>query len=197
LDSAQSDVESLTALMSAYELTSHLATPTTSTTTTVPPQPLRRSKPQSQRHSHFSESSSTERQKLEGKLRLQVLELERVPLSIAVLQKAFDWSVLTDLTILDCPQHDRLWIMLRRQFQPTPLGHHSSAKHHGVPNLQYHLNLKKIHTDAASPALISFLRDTLPPNTLESLFLQDRRRSATPNVTIVSTARCFLLDIWN
>lgn len=186
-DSAQSDFDSLTALMSAHDINPSLdqsqATPDQATV----PQPLRRSKHQSQRHSQFAETPTAERAKLDGKLRLQTLELERIPLSIAVLQKAFDWSVMTDLTILDCPQHDRLWVMLRRQFQPTPIGNsHSSSKHHsGVP-MQYHMNLKKIHTDAASPALISFLRDTLAPNSLETLFLQDRKRSSSPNVTIVS-----------
>jgi hypothetical protein len=114
------------------------------------------------------------------------LELERVPLSVAVLQKAFDWSVLTNLTVLDCSQHEKLWIMLRRHFQPTPLGaSHSSSKHASSTSLQYHLNLKKIHTDAASSALIAFLKETLAPNTLETLFLQDRKRSNTTNVTIV------------
>jgi hypothetical protein len=70
---------------------------------------------------------------------------------------------------------------------PTPLGPcHSSAKHGAGISLQYHLNLRKIHTDAASPALISFLKETLAPNTLETLFLQDRRRSTNSPVTIVS-----------
>jgi hypothetical protein len=148
--------------------------------------PLRRTQAQNQMQSHFSEGPSSERERLEGKLRLQTLELERIPLSVAVLQKAFDWSVLTNLTILDCAQHDRLWIMLRRHFQPSPLGlSHSSVKHGAASSVQYHLNLKKIHTDAASPALISFLKETLAPNSLETLFLQDRRRSSNANVTIV------------
>jgi hypothetical protein len=146
--------------------------------------PLRRSSTHTQRQSHFSEAQSVERERLDGKLRLQTLELERVPLSVAVLQKAFDWSVLSNLTILDCAQHDRLWVMLRRHFQPSPLGPASSSKH-GV-SLQYHLNLKKVHTDAASPALIAFLKETLAPNTLETLFLQDRKRTSTTSVTIVS-----------
>ena len=146
--------------------------------------PARRAQNQSNKHSHTTETPSCERQRLDGKLRLQTLELERVPLSVAVLQKAFDWSVLTNLTILDCAQHDRLWVSLRRHFQPTPLGvNHSSGKH--TNSVQCHLNLKKIHTDAASPALISFLKETLAPNTLETLFLQDRKRSAGTTVTIV------------
>lgn len=148
--------------------------------------PLRRMHSQSQRLSNLCESQSSERERLDGKLRLQTLELERIPLSVAVLQKAFDWSVLTNLTILDCSQHDRLWVTLRKHFQPTSLGGtHSSARHSTGASTQYHLNLKKVHTDAASPALISFLKETLAPNTLETLFLQDRKRSSGAMVTIV------------
>jgi hypothetical protein len=155
--------------------------------------PLRRSHTQSQRQSHFHETQLAERDRLDGKLKLQTLELERIPLSVAVLQKAFDWSILTNLTILDCAQHANLWLMLRRHFQPTALGI-SHASKHGA-NVQYHLNLKKIHTDAASPALISFLKETLAPNTLETLFLQDRRRpSAAAAVTIVSLPSLLLFS---
>lgn len=39
----------------------------------------------------------------------------------------------------------------------------------------YRLKLKRIHTDAVSPALISFLKETLAPNSLEWMFLQDGR----------------------
>jgi len=187
IESAQSDVDSLNALISAHGIDS---TADVQSHDIVQPEiiadlPLRRSQTQSQRQSHFSETPSKERERLEGKLRLQTLELERIPLSVAVLQKAFDWSVLTNLTILDCSQHDKLWVMLRRHFQPSSLGGTHSSKHGSSVSLQYHLNLKKIHTDAASPALIAFLKDTLAPNTLETLFLQDRKRSNTSNVTIV------------
>ncbi|KAG0650636.1 hypothetical protein D0Z07_2514 [Hyphodiscus hymeniophilus] len=147
--------------------------------------PLRRAQSHGRKHLHFFGVQSAQRERLEGKLRLQTLELERTALSVAVLQKAFDWSVLTNLTILDCSQHDRLWLMLRRHFQPTQMGaSHSTTKHGSGALLQYHLNLKKIHTDAASSALIAFLKETLAPNTLETLFLQDRKRSSGANVTI-------------
>jgi hypothetical protein len=77
--------------------------------------------------------------------------------------------------------------MLRKSFAPTTLGPvHGSSRHGAGVTVQYHLNLRKIHTDAASPALISFLKDTLAPNTLETLFLQDRKRSSNTSVTIVS-----------
>jgi hypothetical protein len=50
--------------------------------------------------------------------------------------------------------------------------------------MEYQLNLKKIHTDFATPALIAFLKETLAPNTLEVLFLQDRRKNTPPPVSI-------------
>jgi hypothetical protein len=181
--SSQSDIESIAAMvLSANEISSVID----GQSPAVVELPLRRSQSQSRRQSHFSGMQSSERDRLEGKLRLQTLELERTPLSVAVLQKAFDWSVLTNLTILDCSQHDKLWLMLRRHFQPTQLGgSHSAVKHGAGSSLQYHLNLRKIHTDAASSALISFLKETLAPNTLETLFLQDRKRSSGATVTIV------------
>jgi hypothetical protein len=126
------------------------------------------------------DSETPKRKLLTGKLRLQVLELERVPLSIYVLQKAFDWTALRSLTILDCAYHESLWRMLRRQFRPQLCTNSSKAS----PQLEYQLNLKHIHTDIATPSLISFLKDTLAPNTLEVLFLQDRRQKSTSLVTI-------------
>ena len=189
--SSQSDIESIAALvLSTNELVSDIDGQSSALVEPEPTieLPLRRSQSHSRKQLHFSGIQSSERDRLEGKLRLQTLELERTPLSVAVLQKAFDWSVLTNLTILDCSQHDKLWLMLRRHFQPTQLGgSHLAAKHGAGTSLQYHLNLKKIHTDAASSALISFLKETLAPNTLETLFLQDRKRSSGANVTIVSS----------
>ncbi len=144
----------------------------------------------------LKDTVSYDRLHLDGKLRLRVLELERVPLSIAVLQKGFDWSVMTSLTILDCAYHESLWRMLRKQFQPHPsarsalasssLVRNSISAAKPIPNfpMEYQLNLKKIHTDFATPALIAFLKETLAPNTLEVLFLQDRRRNTTPPVSI-------------
>jgi hypothetical protein len=156
--------------------------------------------------STISDDALGQRPHLTGRLRLQVLELERVNLSITVLQKAFDWSMLTSLTILECMQHESLWRMLRRQFQPqvspssalaasTMLRENIASTHSkqiaNVP-MEYQLNLKKLHTDAATPALISFLKDTLAPNTLEVLFLQDKRRSQGPSVTIDTIYKCVL-----
>lgn len=138
-----------------------------------------------------------ERELLTGQLKLQTLELERVSISVIVLHRAIDWSILTSLTILDCKQHESLWRILRRQFLPkvspsatlsmSSLIRDSIATNtsRGISNvpMEYRLNLKKIHTDCVSSALIIFLKETLAPNTLEQLFLQDRRSQAT-TVTI-------------
>jgi hypothetical protein len=48
---------------------------------------------------------------------------------------------------------------------------------------EYVLNLKKIYTNTVSPSLISFLKETLAPNTLEVLFLQEGR-SYSSTVTV-------------
>lgn len=113
----------------------------------------------------------------EDMLRLHTLELERVPLSVSMLQRGFDWSLLTSLTLLDCSYHEQVWRMLRKQFAPKSPGHGLGALGPSNQPLDYQLNLKKLHTDHVTPALISFLKETLAPNTLEVLFLQDRKRS--------------------
>jgi hypothetical protein len=115
-----------------------------------------------------------------GKLKLKVLELERVPLSIYVMTKAFDWTVLTSLTILDCAYHESLWRTLRRHFQPTTTQPHNSSQ----SQTEYQLSLRSIHTDITTPSLISFLKETLAPNSLEVLFLQDRRKLTDSSVSI-------------
>ena len=123
---------------------------------------------------------------LSGRLQLETLELERVPLAVEVLQHAFDWSVLTNLTLLYCQDHELLWKILRRNFSPTSpymTRHSESSKSPGKVRLEYGLNLKKVHTNTVTPSLISFLKETLAPNSLEVLFLQEARDS-TPSVTI-------------
>ncbi|KAL8688656.1 MAG: hypothetical protein Q9218_005488 [Villophora microphyllina] len=128
-------------------------------------------------------------------LKLEVLELERVYISVPSLLKAIDWSVVTTLTILHCDNHEQLWKAFRRSFTPRmisatspdvskPLSQRrskfpsfsqarSSADPSSVPASEYRLNLRRLHTDTVSPALIHFLKETLAPNSLEWLFLQD------------------------
>ena len=133
--------------------------------------------------SSASGKNGTGRKRLDGKLKLQTLELERVALSLHVCRYAIDWTVVTSLTILDCPQHEALWKMLKKQYQPAPassawgISTTSKPASSGNAPLQYQLQLKRIHTDAVSAALIGFLKETLAPNSLEVLFLQDRKRN--------------------
>ncbi|KAK0661571.1 hypothetical protein QBC41DRAFT_235880 [Cercophora samala] len=136
-----------------------------------------------------SKPTTVTKRVLDGKLKLQTLELERVTLSLHVCRQALDWSVLTNLTLLDCAQHENLWKMLRKYFQPTSLNNGISLSPNGSriassPPLQYHLALKSIHTDATTLALVNFIKETLAPNTLEVLFLQDRRRSSSPPIPL-------------
>ncbi|KAK1777348.1 F-box domain-containing protein-containing protein [Copromyces sp. CBS 386.78] len=114
----------------------------------------------------------------DGKLKLRVLELERMALY------AFDWSVLKSLTILHCLHQETVWVLLRRQFRPEPISPDvesslgtSSASPSG---LRYKLSLKKIHTDLTTPALIEFIKETLAPDSLETLYLQDTRLNGPP-----------------
>lgn len=132
---------------------------------------------------------------MQKRLRLEILELERMSLHVPVLQKALDWSVITSLTILQCWEHEQLWKVLRRSYSPRPIVASSQAHSQAMSkrvsqshlrqasaseaaprcSSDYRLNLKKIHTDAVSPSLISFLKDTLAPNSLEWMFLQEHR----------------------
>jgi hypothetical protein len=129
---------------------------------------------------------------LSGALKLETLELERVPLSIPVLQKAFDWPTLTSLTLLNCQGHERLFKLLRSRFTPT-------TRYIGTPglsrsrsparsNMEYHLNLKKIHTNTVSYSLMNFIKETLAPNSLEVLFLQDGWGTTVSIKTIFTNA---------
>lgn len=118
------------------------------------------------------------------KLSLQILELERVPLSIPVLQNVIDWGTLTSLTLLQCANHEHLWKTLRRLYSPAgstsrnyattdpSISKKKSPKPH-LSSSDYKLKLTKIHTDNVSPALITFIRETLAPNSLEVVFLQE------------------------
>ncbi|CBF86189.1 hypothetical protein AN2106.2 [Aspergillus nidulans FGSC A4] len=107
-------------------------------------------------------------------LKLEVLELERIPISAAVLLDTIDWTRVTTLTILRCEGHEKLWRSLRRRFSPSAAPHTStrhgrSEEDRAQP--EYALRIKHIHTDAVSPYLLLFIKDTLQPNTLETVFL--------------------------
>ncbi|KAA8899622.1 hypothetical protein FN846DRAFT_960138 [Sphaerosporella brunnea] len=144
--------------------------------------------------------------KASRQLKLETLALERVPISVSILvnTKAIDWTVLSNLTIVNCFNHDRLFKALRRKFSPYPAptqnslslpssplpGKHShlhnSSSHRAKSLVQpvpsagdYKIRLKKLHTDCITPVLIAFIRDTLPPNSLEILFLQETNHDST------------------
>ncbi|KAF3005099.1 hypothetical protein E8E13_009970 [Curvularia kusanoi] len=134
------------------------------------------------------ESGESQEELLNGKLKLEVLELERIPLSVSVLRRAFDWSILSTLTLLHCSNHEQLWKVLRRTYTPRAnySGSPSTSKAYKASytlRSDYHLNLKRIHTNTVSPSLISFLKETLAPNSLEVLFLQEGR-SYSSTVTV-------------
>jgi len=125
---------------------------------------------------------------LDGKLKLEVLELERVPLSVAVLRRAFDWSILSTLTLLHCNNHEQLWKVLRRQYTPRSAYPGSPSKAYKASytlRSDFQLNLKRIHTNTVSPSLITFLKETLAPNSLEVLFLQEGRSHSTVTVDAI------------
>lgn len=91
------------------------------------------------------------------RLALEKLTMERCILHLPTLAQAIDWTRLTSLTLLNCPNNQRnLWHILTMRL--VKLGRGS------VP-------LKHIHTDHATPSLLTFAQ-TLPANTLETLFLQ-------------------------
>jgi hypothetical protein len=108
---------------------------------------------------------------LNGLLKLDTLELEHVDLSIPVLSKAIDWPCLTKLTLLHCVGQDRLWKLLRERYGSVYRGT-SSKKEVRYPSDQF-LNLRHIQTNRVSSQLLGFVRESLAPNTLESVFLQD------------------------
>lgn len=92
------------------------------------------------------------------------------------------------MTLLHCSNHEQLWKILRRTYTPRPPypGSPSSSKAYKASytlRSEYQLNLKRIHTNTVSPSLITFLKETLAPNSLEVLFLQEGR-SYSSTVTV-------------
>jgi len=136
----------------------------------------------------FTPFDQAARESQSRKLRLSILELERIYLSIPVLSRSIDWSRLESLTLLGCMNHEQLWKALRRAFAPAPLRNKtpvsklgsastrprsSSTPFNYIEQSEYKLNIRRIHTDTVSKALLSFIKDTIPPDTLEWLFLQE------------------------
>lgn len=131
------------------------------------------------------------------KMKLTMLELERIYLSIPVLSRALDWSRLESLTLLGCMNHEQLWKVLRRTFTPSSLRSRtpiklgsasirqrsSSTSYTMTDPSEYKLSIKRLHTDTVSKNLLAFIKDTLAPDSLEWLFLQETSAYKS-NVTI-------------
>ena len=144
---------------------------------------------------------------LSTKLKLDVLEIEKFSLQSWVLLGGIDFTMLTSLTLLKCGNTTKLWDELKRQFPPrksivisTPARSPESPR--GPPRLRrkpsseslsgpitYQLNLKRIHTDSVPKELISFLKNTLAPNSLEWMFLQDDASRSFSGVNLDSIYR--------
>lgn len=133
------------------------------------------------------------------KLKLEVLELERLTRLVPrVLCRSIDFTVLTNLTLLQCGDQSVLWDRLKTEFAPRkslvislptreskPVAPQSRLRRKTSSNsltkrVEYRLNLKRIHTDAVTSSLISFLKTTLAPNSLEWMFLQDTSTFISP-----------------
>lgn len=121
------------------------------------------------------------------RLQLETMEMERIVIDVKIIQESIDWSTITSLTLLQCGRHEELWKALRVAYTPGSI---SFTKQLLNPSLtaNYKLGLKRIHTDSVSPALIYFLKETLPPDSLQCMFLQDGREYKSP-VTIESIFR--------
>ena len=130
------------------------------------------------------------------KLQLEILELERHTINIKLLSDAIDWSILTSLTLLCCVDADALWQTFRTWYAPVTrpnslivsiptkfldkksptqsrLRRMPSSPRPVEHETTYRLHLKRIHTNSVSTKLLTFLKETLAPNSLEWLFLQD------------------------
>ena len=134
------------------------------------------------------------------KLKLEVLELERHTMSSKLLRDAIDWTLVTTLTLLKCSDTESLWQDFRTAFAPlksrtrakspflsisTKSTDKKAGSHPRLRRMQsssqpveecrptYRLSLKRIHTDTVSQQLVAFLKETIAPNSLEWLFLQD------------------------
>lgn len=137
--------------------------------------------------SHLRPARASEKKSQPGdELALERLELARIQIHTWLCVHAFDWTVLTSLTILQCPGQEKLWRALRERFQPTLVNvrpRRASSRQPPREVWQYHLKLKSLHVDVTTFSMMNFLGSTLAPNSLEDLFLHDRRRTTAPPVT--------------
>lgn len=108
-----------------------------------------------------------------GFLKLEVLELQRIDMSVPIMMRTIDWTKLTTLTILHCRKHEKHWRALRHQYPAQVAGQKRSGTGTEDAPTCFPLKIKHLHTDNVSPFLISFIKDSLAPNTLESVLLRE------------------------
>ena len=138
--------------------------------------------------------------KTSPKWRLDTLELEGCYVNFYTLRTKLDFQTLTTLTLLNCRLAERFWSGLGRLYPPCIPRQKSvvvsssmapfekdKSRLRRVPNSarlaagpQYSLSLKRIHTDNVTPGLIIFLKESLAPNSIEWLFLQDSLDNPSP-----------------
>ena len=115
----------------------------------------------------------------DAKLKLEVFELERVPLSVQTLLPAIDWTRLKTLSLMNCHEHENLWRALRRKYAPPEVSREKAQSDQrpraDTDALEFSLNIKHFRTDTVSPHLLLFIKDALAPNTLESVYLHEAR----------------------
>ena len=136
-------------------------------------------------------SNSTQDGRCILKLRLDILEMEKLTLHSTVLVRAIDFRVLTSLTLIQCGDSAILWRTLTQAYPPRkpfvvsnkcpsiedprqePRLRRKQSSESLSGSLEFQMNLKRIHTDAVSKEMVTFIRTTLAPNSLEWMFLQD------------------------
>ena len=55
-------------------------------------------------------------------LKLEVLELERITLSVPILMCIIDWTKITTLSLVKCERSEKLWRNLHRRYAPSNVG---------------------------------------------------------------------------
>lgn len=125
--------------------------------------------------------NASEERVLNTRLKLTKLELERVPISFFTMTSALDWTTITSLTLLGCPSQEPFWRYLRKQFCPTPAATMPPRPRWNIgARKNYQLSLKHIHTDNVRKSLLKFIKETLRPETLETLLLHRQQSLRAP-----------------
>ena len=160
-----------------------------------PTAPDQSSSTEQMQQSSCSTQTQSSPQHNDARLRLETLELESCLVRMLAFRTTIDFTFLTSLTLLNCLVGDKFWPDLSRAYPPihprTKSGvssglsksteaTSSQARLRRMPSLtpssndyEYPLKLRRIHTDNVTPHLITFLTNSLAPNSLEWLFLQD------------------------